>query len=128
MLLKKHQLIHKQQELMGYMCNYANKNQKLLQKHKRVTARYNCSSVTSSIITTTNRSKLKIKRIFVCKCQYLRITFTKVLSGIKMVEKHKNRKNQQTFYKCNMCNNTIKITVYCITNYKKSRKRVKEYH
>ena len=23
------------------------------------------------------------------------------------------RKNQQVFYKCNMCNNTMKITLYC---------------
>ena len=28
-----------------------------------------------------------------------------------MVEKHKTRKNQQTFYKCNMYNNAIKITL-----------------
>ena len=34
---------------------------------------------------------------------------------MKMVEKHKTGKNQQTFYKCNMCNNTIKIALYCIT-------------
>ena len=41
-----------------------------------------------------------------------------------MVEKHKTRKNQQTFYKCNMCNNTIKITLYCITT-RKSAKVIK---
>ena len=35
-----------------------------------------------------------------------------------MVEKHKTRKNQETFYKCNMCNNTTKITLYCITTRK----------
>ena len=33
----------------------------------------------------------------------------------KMVKKHKTRKNQQTFYNFNMYNNTIKITLYCIT-------------
>ena len=87
----------------------------------RVTARYNCSSVTSSIITTMNGSRLKITRIFVCKCQYLSVTFSKILIGIKMVEKHKTRKNQQTFYKCNMCNNTIKITLYCITTRKAAK-------
>ena len=38
-----------------------------------------------------------------------------------MVEKHKTRKNQQTFYKCNMCNNTIKITLYCITTRKAAK-------
>ena len=42
----------------------------------------------------------------------------------KMVEKHNTRKNKQTFYKCNMCNNTIKITVYCITT-RKAAKRIK---
>ena len=31
-----------------------------------------------------------------------------------MVEKHKTRRNQQTFYECNMCNNTIKITMYFV--------------
>ena len=81
----------------------------------RVTARYNCSSVTCSIITTMNGSRLKITRIFVCKCQYLSVTFVKILIGIKIVEKYKTRKNQQAVYKCNMCNNTIKITLYCIT-------------
>ena len=35
-----------------------------------------------------------------------------------MVEKHKTRKNQQTFCKCSICNNTIKITLYCITTRK----------
>ena len=76
---------------------------------------YNCSSVTCSIITTMNGSMLNITRIFLCKCQYLSVKFAKILIRIKMVEKHKTRKNQQTFYKCNMCNNTIKITLYCIT-------------
>ena len=38
-----------------------------------------------------------------------------------MVEKHKTRKNQQIFYKCNMCNNTIKITFYCITTRKAAK-------
>ena len=90
----------------------------------RVTARYNCQSVTSLNITTMNGSRLKITRIFVCKCQYLSVTFTKILIGTKMVEKHKTRKNQQTFYKCNMCNNTIKITLYCITT-RKSAKVIK---
>ena len=61
----------------------------------RVTARYNGSSVTSSIITTINGSKLKIKRIVVCKCQYLRVTFAKIIIGIKLIEKHKTRKNQK---------------------------------
>ena len=65
-------------------------------------------NVTSLIITTINRSRIKITRIFVCKCQYKIETFAKILIGIKMVEKHKTRKNQQTFYKCNMSNNTIK--------------------
>ena len=76
------------------------------------------------MITTMNRRRLKITRIFVCKCQYLSVTFTKILIGTKMVEKHKTRKNQQTFYKCNMCNNTIKITLYCITT-RKSAKVIK---
>ena len=31
-----------------------------------------------------------------------------------MVEKHKTRKNQQTFYKFNKCKNTINITFYSI--------------
>ena len=87
----------------------------------RVTTRYNCSSVTSSIITLMNR---KITKIFECKCQYLSVTFSKILIGITMVEKHKTRKNQQIFYKCSMCNNTIKITLYCITT-RKAAKRIK---
>ena len=41
-----------------------------------------------------------------------------------MAEKHKTRKNQQTFYKCNMCNNKIKITLYCRTT-RKSAKVIK---
>ena len=87
----------------------------------RVTAKYTCSSVTSSIITTMNGSRLKITRIIVCKRQSLSVTFTNILIGIQMVEKHKIRKNQQTFYKCNMCNNTIKITLYCITRRKAAK-------
>ena len=35
-----------------------------------------------------------------------------------MVEKHKTRKNQQIFDKSNMCNNTIKTNLYCITTRK----------
>ena len=81
----------------------------------RVTARYNCSSVTSSIITTMNGSRLKITTIFVCKCQYLSVTFAKNPNWHKNGRETQTRKNQQTFYKCNMCNNTIKITLYCIT-------------
>ena len=69
--------------------------------------------MTSSIITEMNGSRLKITRIF--SCQYLSVTFAKILNGIKMVEKHKTRKNQQTFYKIH---NTIKITLYCITKRK----------
>ena len=38
-----------------------------------------------------------------------------------MVEKHKNRKNQSTFYKCSKCNNTIKITLYCKTTRKAAK-------
>ena len=38
-----------------------------------------------------------------------------------MVEKHKTRKNQKTFYKLNMCNNIIKITLYCITTRKSAK-------
>ena len=68
-----------------------------------------------------NGSRLKITRIFVCKCQYLSVTFAKIPIGIRMVEKHKTRKDQQTFYKCNMCNNTIKITLYCITKRKTAK-------
>ena len=89
----------------------------------RFTDRYNCSSVTSSIITTMNGSMLKITKIFVCKCLYLRITFAKILIDIKMVEKYMTRKNQQTFYKFSMCNNTIKISLNCIT----TRKAAKRY-
>ena len=51
----------------------------------------------------------------------LRCHICKILIGIKMVEKHKIRKNQQTFYKFNMCNNTIKITLYCITTGKSTK-------
>ena len=38
-----------------------------------------------------------------------------------MVEKYKTRKNQQTFYDCNMYNNIIKITLYCIPTRKASK-------
>ena len=74
--------------------------------------------MTSSVITTINGSRVNITRIFVCKCQCLSVTFSKVLIGIKIVEKHKIRKSQQTFYKCNICNNIIKIALYCITKRK----------
>ena len=87
----------------------------------RVTDRYNCSSVSSSIKTTMNRSRLKITRIFACKCQYFSVTFAKILIGIKMVEKHKTGKNQQIFYKCNMCNHTININLHCITTRKAAK-------
>ena len=69
-----------------------------------------------------NGGRIKITKLFLSKCQYLGDTFSKILISIKMVEKHKNRKNQQTFYKCNMCNNAIMITLYCIT----TRKAAKE--
>ena len=88
---------------------------------KRVTARYNCSSVTSSIITTMNGNRLKITRISACKCQYICVIFLKIIIGIKMVEKHKTRENQQTIYNCNMCNSTIKITLYFITTRKAAK-------
>ena len=81
-----------------------------------VPARYYFSSVTSSIITKNERKQVKDH-----KCQYLIVTFAKILSDIKIVEKHKTRKNQQTFYKCNMWNNTIKITLYCITTRKATK-------
>ena len=35
-----------------------------------------------------------------------------------MVDKHKTRKNQQKFYKCNIFNNTIKHILSCITTKK----------
>ena len=44
---------------------------------KRVTAIYNCSSVTTLIKITLKGSKLKITQIFVFKCQYLSVTFEK---------------------------------------------------
>ena len=80
--------------------------------------------MTILIKTTINGRRLKITRIFVCKCHYLGIKFAKIWISIKMVEKHKIEKNQQTFYKCNMCNKTIKITLYCITT-RKAAKRIK---
>ena len=44
---------------------------------KRVTARYNCLSVTSSIKATLKGSRINFKQIFGCKCQYLSVTFAK---------------------------------------------------
>ena len=87
----------------------------------RISASNNCSSVTCSIITTINGSRLKIRRIFVCEYQYLSVTFAKILIGLKMVKKRKTMKNQQAFYKCNMCNNTIKITLYYVTTRKAAK-------
>ena len=87
----------------------------------RVTAPYNCSSVTSSMITTMNGSSLKIARIFMGKCQYLSVRFAKILIDIKIVEKLNTRKNQQLFYKGNMFKNAIKITLYCITTRKAAK-------
>ena len=49
------------------------------------------------------------------------VTFAKILIGIKMVKKHKTRKNQNNFHNCNMCSNTIKITLYCITTRKTAK-------
>ena len=37
-------------------------------------------------------------------------------------KEHKTRKDQQIFYKCNICNNTINITLYCITTRKAAKK------
>ena len=92
---------------------------------KRVTATHNCSSVICAIITTIHRSRLKNTTIFVFRCQYLSVTFAKILSGIKMEEKHKMSKDQQTFYWCNICNYKIKLA-FLLHNYKKSCKRDKE--
>ena len=66
-------------------------------------------------MTTMNGSRLKITRM---PCQYLSVTFAKIQIGIKMIEKHKTRENQQTFFKFTMCNNKIKIPLYCITTRK----------
>ena len=55
------------------------------------------------------------------KCQYLSIMFAKILIGIKILEKQKTRKNRQIFDKWNMCNNTIKITLNCITTRKATK-------
>ena len=68
-----------------------------------------------------NGGRLKITKIFVFQWQYLSVTFAKITSSIKMEEKHKTRKNQPTFYKCNMCNYTIKIPLYCITTRKAAK-------
>ena len=68
-----------------------------------------------------NGKRLKITRIFVYKCLYFSVTFAKILIGIKMVEKHTTRKDQQTCYKCNMCNNIIKITLNRITTRKAAK-------
>ena len=38
----------------------------------------------------------------------------KIIIATTMVEKHKMSKDLQTFYKCNMCNYTIKLTFYCL--------------
>ena len=66
------------------------------------------------------RKKVKNKKpTFVCTFQYLGVTFANILINVKMVEKHKMSKDQQKFYKCKMCNNTIKIT-FSQHNYKKS--------
>ena len=68
----------------------------------RVIARYNCSSVTSSFITAMNGSRLTITRIFVCKCQYLNVTFAK-----KNPKWHKNgleTQNQEESANSKQCN------------------------
>ena len=44
-------------------------------------------------------------RVIVCNCWYLGVPFAKIQMGIKMVEKHKMSKGQQTFYKCITCKN-----------------------
>ena len=75
-----------------------------------------------------SRSRLKITRIFLCKCHYLSVTLAKILIGIKMVNKHKSRKSQQTFYKCIMCKNTIKIILYCIITRKAATGIKKKKH
>ena len=53
--------------------------------------------MTCAIITTIHGSKLKNTTIFVFRCQYLSVTFAKIVIDLKMVEKHKMSKDQQTF-------------------------------
>ena len=125
MLLKEHKQIHKQFEFMCFPCNYANKNWEICTNTKRVTARYKCSSVTCAIITKIHRTRLKNTTIFVLKCQYLRVTSAKIIVGITMVEKYKVSKDLQTFYKCNMCNYTIKL-LFLLHNLKKRCKMNKK--
>ena len=60
--------------------------------------------------TTINESMIKKKRLLVGKFQYLRVILKEILIGINMVENYKMSKDEKTFYKCNVCNNTIKIT------------------
>ena len=67
---------------------------------------------------------LKSTTVFVFKFEHLSVTFAKILIGIKMVQKHKVSKYQQTFYNCSMCKYTIKLT-FLLHNYKKGCKSIK---
>ena len=97
MLLKEHKQIHKQSEFMSFLCNYQTKISNFCTNTNRVTAIYNCSSVTCAIITKIHWSRLKNRKIFVLKCQYLRVKSSKTIISITMVEKHKISKYLQTF-------------------------------
>ena len=121
MTLKDHQQIHKQPEFMCYMCNYANKNQELLHKHKESDCHIQLFKCDLCNYNNNERKQIKEQKNIcaqmpVCKCYIY-----KTLIGTKMVEKHKTRKNQQTFDKCNMCNNTMKVTLYCIPTRKATK-------
>ena len=89
MLLEEHEQIHKQPEIMCYMRTMRTTIRNCCKNTNRATARYNCSIVTSSIITTMNESRLKITRICLCKYQNLSVTFAKNPS------RHKNGRETQ---------------------------------
>ena len=115
MLLNEHQQIHKQPELCVTCAIMQTKIRNCC------TARYKCLSVTSLIVTTMNKSRLKIIRIFVCKCQYLSVTFAKNPNGHKHGRETQDQEDSANIYNCNMYNNTIKITLYCITTRKAAK-------
>ena len=91
MLLEEHKQIHKQSEIMCYMRTMQTTIRNCCKNTNRATARYNYSSVTSSIIITMNESRLKITRIYVCKYQSLSVTFAKNTS------RHKNGRETQDY-------------------------------
>ena len=81
--------------------------------------------MTFAIITTIQGRRLKNTTIILFGCQYLSVTFAKILSCITMVEKLKMSKDQQTFHCVTLATIQSNSIFYCITT-RKAAKGIKK--